>query len=443
MSFECKMESFCQQEGLLHKGMEVICALSGGADSVALLWSFYLLREKWELRLGAAHFNHGLRGAESDRDEEFVRSLCARLEIPLFVGSGKVKAEGRGLEDAARKARYAFLEGLDPAAYIATAHTADDNSETLLLHLLRGTGLRGLGGIAPKRGRVIRPLLSHTRQEVEAFLEQWALSYVTDSSNLEGHFLRNRIRQEVVPVLRRENPRFSQNCTRTALRLREDEDYLTTAGEAAFRQCRREGGLDCQSFLQLHPALKSRVMGMYLKELGVGEPEQVHIAAGLHLAEADRPSAWVKLPGGLRLRREYGLLTPGQAGEPLPLQGLNVPGVTVIRDWQISTEILPKAEKIKNTPFTFSLSYDKIGEKFLSVRSRQPGDVIHLPGGHRRVKKAMIDRKLPAHLRDSLPVLLAGDRLMAVAGLGADVDFAAREAEQAVLFHITPRKPGT
>ena len=146
----------------MEQGDRVICAISGGADSVALLWCLYLLREQLDLKLSAAHLNHGLRGEESDRDEDFVRQLCAGYQIPLTVGRTQVQAQGRGLEDAARRARYTFLESLDPAAKIATAHTADDNAETVLLHLIRGAGLRGLGGIAPARSAGPRMFPPHT-----------------------------------------------------------------------------------------------------------------------------------------------------------------------------------------------------------------------------------------------------------------------------------------
>ena len=207
----------------MEQGDRVICAISGGADSVALLWCLYLLREQLDLKLSAAHLNHGLRGEESDRDEDFVRQLCAGYQIPLTVGRTQVQAQGRGLEDAARRARYTFLESLDPAAKIATAHTADDNAETVLLHLIRGAGLRGLGGIAPARGRVIRPMLGVTRQEVEAFLEHWNLPHVEDSSNGQPDFLRNRVRSRIMPLLRQENPRFARRSSETALPLRRDE----------------------------------------------------------------------------------------------------------------------------------------------------------------------------------------------------------------------------
>ena len=161
--------SAVRQYDLLQPGDRVFCAVSGGADSVALLWGLYLLKEKLQLDLSAAHYNHGLRGAESDRDEAFVRAFCDQFDIPLAVGKGQVVPGPKGLEAAARDARYAFLESLP--GKIATAHTADDNAETVLMHLIRGTGLKGLGGIAPIRGRLIRPMLNVTRQQVMAFLQ--------------------------------------------------------------------------------------------------------------------------------------------------------------------------------------------------------------------------------------------------------------------------------
>ena len=155
---------------MLSPGDTVTCAVSGGADSMALLWGLYLLRDKLGITVQAAHFNHGLRGLESDRDEAHVRAFCERFDIPLTVGAGQVTAGEKGLEAAARDARYSFLDTI--AGKIATAHTADDNAETVLMHLVRGTGLKGLGGIAPVRGRIIRPMLDVTRQQVLAFLER-------------------------------------------------------------------------------------------------------------------------------------------------------------------------------------------------------------------------------------------------------------------------------
>lgn len=176
-----RLLKFAREQNLIAPGDTVICAVSGGADSVAMLFALYLLREKLGITLEAAHFNHNLRGEESLRDETFVRELCARYEIPLHVASGEIHPGKKGLEAAARDARYAFLESLP--GKIATAHTADDNAETILMHLVRGTGLKGLGGIAPQRGKLIRPMLGITRREVEDFLAEWHLPHVEDSTN--------------------------------------------------------------------------------------------------------------------------------------------------------------------------------------------------------------------------------------------------------------------
>ena len=163
-----KLMSFADDHGMLKSGDRVVCAVSGGADSMALLWAMYLLKDKLQIELLAAHFNHHLRGAESDRDEAFVADFCKGYAIPFIAGSGNVVAGAKGLEAAAREARYAFLQGLP--GKIATAHTASDNAETVLMHLVRGTGLKGLGGITPVNGKLIRPMLNVTREEVLAAL---------------------------------------------------------------------------------------------------------------------------------------------------------------------------------------------------------------------------------------------------------------------------------
>ena len=198
-----KLCAFANRYAMLQPGDRVICAVSGGADSMALLWAFYLLKEKLQISLSAAHFNHHLRGAESDRDEQFVKTFCQDYGIPFVSGSSQVVAGSKGLEAAAREARYAFLRSLPGT--IATAHTADDNAETLLMHLVRGTGLKGLGGITPVNGPLIRPMLEITRAEVMAFLEEYSIPFVEDSSNGGDDFLRNRLRHHVMPLLKQEN----------------------------------------------------------------------------------------------------------------------------------------------------------------------------------------------------------------------------------------------
>ena len=220
-----KLLAFLREQNMLQPGDRVICAVSGGADSMAMLWALNTLKEKLKIDVQAAHFNHNLRGEESDRDEAFVKNFCNSHGIICHVGSARVEAGEKGLEAAARNARYGFLQQLP--GKIATAHTADDNAETVLMHLIRGTGLKGLGGITPVHGRIIRPMLTVTRAEVEAFLEEWCLPHIEDSSNRSDAFLRNRIRHHVMPLLTEENPKIAANLSQMALRLREDADFLS------------------------------------------------------------------------------------------------------------------------------------------------------------------------------------------------------------------------
>ncbi len=387
-------------------GESITCAVSGGADSVALLWAMYLLRDKLGLQLKAAHFNHHLRGEESDRDEAFVRQFCERFDIPLTVGSAHVTAGEKGLEAAAREARYAFFATLP--GKIATAHTADDNAETVLMHLIRGTGLKGLGAIAPVNGRLIRPMLTVTRQQVEAFLTEYHLSYVSDSSNAGDAFLRNRIRHHVMPLLKTENPRFAENVSEMALRLRQDEQALESL--ATFAQ------LPAVSELKAMPvSLRRRVLARFLTQCGVKEPESAHILQAEALILSDHPSAKADLPGGITLQRNYDRLEPGTLGASLPrviLAGegsMTLPGLQV--EWGI-------ADAIVNTPDTFTF----VPQGELCLRCRTAGDEIRLNAGTRTLKKLFIDRKIPAALRQQIPVLADDLGVIGVYGIGIHLD---------------------
>lgn len=280
---------------LVQPGDTVICALSGGADSVALTFAMYLLKEKLAIRVEAAHFNHHLRGEESDRDQAFAADFCQRYDIPLHLGSAQVAAGEKGLEAAAREARYRFFDTLD--GKIATAHTADDNAETVLMHMVRGTGLKGLGGIAPKRGSLIRPMLEITRDEVVDFLRGYHLAWIEDSSNASDDFLRNRLRHHVMPLLRRENPMFAANTSRMAFSLREDEETL---GRLAERE-----PLSCQGLKALPGALRNRRLRRFLEDSGVREPEASHIELANSLVFSENPSARGSFPGGVTVTRCY------------------------------------------------------------------------------------------------------------------------------------------
>ena len=398
-----KLLEFIRRYGLISPGDRVICAVSGGADSVALLFAMYLLRERLDITLEAAHFNHRLRGEESDADEAFVKELCGRYDIPLHLGSGRILPGKKGLEAAAREARYAFLRSLP--GKIATAHTADDNAETVLLHLVRGTGLKGLGGISPMNGNVIRPMLTVTRREVEAFLSEYALPHREDSTNATDLFLRNRIRRNVMPLLLQENPSLAENLSDMALGLREDEDYLsrmageTLPGVAALRE--------------MHPALRARALERFLKENGVSEPEKRHITLLEQLVFSDKPSARADLPGGITVARRYDTLEV--LGEAQPLSERVLEGSLELPELGLRV-VCAEADTIVNTPDTFTV----VPEGRIVVRSRLPGDRIRLSGGTKSLKKLFIDRKIPASERLRIPIIADEAGVLGVWSIGAD-----------------------
>ena len=390
-----KFRAFVKEQGLIFPGDSIICAVSGGADSMALLWALYLLKDEWQLKLSAVHFNHHLQPEEPDQDEQFVRDFCKGYGIPLYVGSAHVVAGEQGLEAAARDARYAFFATLP--GKIAIAHTADDNAETVLMHMVRGTGLKGLGGIAPIRGNFIRPMLNVTRKEVLAFLDEYALSHREDSMNATDLVLRNRIRHHVMPVLKAENPKFAENLSAMALRLRQDEDALAQLAAAQ--------PISVKVLRSQLPAVRARVLEQFLKESGVKEPESQHIEMAQALVFSDNPSARGNFPGGITIGRNYDTLEvlTGQIQDTL-------------------RPICTPATEIINTAEVFTVQ--PVGT--VRIRSRQAGDTMRLSGGTKSLKKLFIDRKIPAARRDSIPVVCDDAGILGVYGIGVNLDRAAK-----------------
>lgn len=399
-----KLEHFLREQKMIQPGDTVVCAVSGGADSVALLFAFYLLKEKLKITLEAAHFNHHLRQEESDRDESFVVQLCDRYDITLHLGGGEIIAGKKGLEAAARDARYAFLRSLP--GKIATAHTADDNAETVLMHLIRGTGLKGLGGITPIHGKVIRPMLKVTRQDVETFLEEWCLSHIEDSSNETDTFLRNRIRHHVMPLLLAENPKIAENLSQMALRLRLDEEFLSG-------QINSTALPTVESIKNMPQALRSRALEAFLKENGVKEPEDSHIALAQSLVYSDNPSAQASFPGGVVIAREYDRLVCLPPRTKLEETVLTCPGEIFLGGMRVTCE--PTVERI-NTPDAFAVC--PAGK--IRVRARQSGDSIRLSAGSKSLKKLFIDRKIPAAQRNQIPVVCDDEGILGVYSIGAN-----------------------
>lgn len=398
-----KLRSFVKQYDLISPGDRITVALSGGKDSVALLFALYLLKDEWQITVSAAHFNHHLRGEESQRDQRFAQDLCARYDIPLTLGEGWVQPGEKGLEAAAREARYAFFRTLP--GKIATAHTADDNAETVLLRMLRGTGLKGLGAIAPQNGNVIRPLLVATRQDVEGFLECYSLPHVEDSTNGEDAFLRNRVRHGILPMLRRENPRISETLSSMALLLRQDEACLENLASGPMPAVSR--------LREMEPAVRRRYLDRFLKDSGIREPEQSHILQAERLVFHWNPSACMHFPGGIVIGREYDALVRRET--PQTLEPRVLTGASFLSELNLWVTV-EEAQSLEQGPDTFTV----VPNGALRLRGRQAGDSICLPGGTRSLKKLFIDRKIPADRRGLVPVLCDDRGILGVRGIGVD-----------------------
>jgi tRNA(Ile)-lysidine synthase len=310
---------------LLERGDHLLVAVSGGPDSVALLRAMVILSSEYGLQLTTAHLNHGLRGAEAKREEEFVKSLCTGMGIACICKTVDIrllqKGRGMSLEEIGREERYRFLgEAAETcgAQKIATGHHRDDQAETVLINLLRGCGLEGLKGIPPMRdGRIIRPLLHVGREEILEFLNREGLTYMTDSSNLSPLFLRNRIRHELIPELTlKYNPGIVEALSHTAEIIRKDDDYLQAVVRQILCQWRIVPGaaemkLPLSALLDLHVALQGRVIKYLLESAalpghGIGYR---HIEAVLAFARKPRHHrASLDLPGLTHVERDGDLL---------------------------------------------------------------------------------------------------------------------------------------
>lgn len=426
---------------MLPQGGSVLAGVSGGTDSMCLLDALHKLSGPMGFELHAAHFNHRLRGEESDGDEAFVREVCAKLGVPLHVGAGNVAAEAerrrQGIEETARDMRYAFFfrtAGELHLSRVAVAHNADDDLETVLMRLVRGTGLRGLGGIPPVRGKLIRPLLGVTRAEIEAYNRENGVAHREDSTNLEDGCVRNILRHRVVPVFKELNPAL--NVTAMTALLREDEAYLEGLARA-FLAGQEEGSLDTATLLALPRPVAARAVRLFCGR----ELESAHVEAVLALAGSADPSAKVSLPG-MRLRREYGRIVADGGEEEVSFEPFEAPlDKAVIID---EAGLVVTAEKtvlrggIYNSLTTFPMKWDKIVGK-LTVRPRQAGDAIRLGGMSRSLKKLLIDRKVPRSRRALLPVIADGRGVIAVYGVGMDRDYRPEEGDPAIIIKIEER----
>ena len=437
-------------------GDRVLVAVSGGPDSVALLAAIAQLAPALGIDVRAAHFNHHLRGEESQRDQQCAQSVAATLGVCCVTGDAVALSGRSNLEARAREQRYAFLAGIaesEGCTKIATGHTMDDQAETLLMRLLRGTGSDGLACIQPLRdGRIVRPLIECSRPQVLAFLKANALPYCEDSSNHDRRLLRNRVRHDVVPLLRSINPNVVHTLASTAEILTGEAGLLEA--EARARLSVPAPFLPVAAIIAAPLALRGRVVRTWLREQR-GDLQRLtaaHIRAVVDVALGTRPSARVRLPGGEQVAREYDRLRwllgeTRQAEEPLREL---VPGSVVALEsgWRISAELaelVAEHRKIRQWPGDLlEAAVDAASVPApLIVRSTRPGDRVRPLGmrGSRKLQDIFVDRKLPRDERWSLPVVEAAGEILWVPGVVRSGD-ALITAETRLTVRLAARKTG-
>ncbi len=447
-------------------GSQVIVAVSGGPDSVCLLHVMRTLAPRFSWSLHVAHVNHCLRGAEADADEAFVRAQCARWSLPFYarrVDVAALAAAAReSVETTARRERYRYFEALaarmeaarcaesdrqpEGAApvVIAVAHHREDQAETVLLHLFRGSGLRGLAGMPPRNGRVVRPLLAVPRQDILDYLEAVGEAWRADASNETRGFTRNRVRLDLIPRIERATaPGLTARLAATADLVREDVWYLEREAREHLAALRQDAGVDAAGLRRLPWALSSRVVRFLYAE-GVGHDQNLqrkHITAVLALLATPRRARRVStdLPGGMRAVCADGVL---RIGPRRPDPGAPPVWEPVRLLWAGQTQtpagrFVATGSDVQTSPadgeppLVAALLRPEFGQA--EVRTRRPGDRIRPLGGagSRSLKRFFIDRRIPAHVRDQLPLVVVGTEVAWIPGIAFSATYQATEPGRA------------
>ncbi len=455
---------YITQHNLVSLGDKLIIALSGGPDSVCLLHLLYTMREKLGINLHAAHLNHNLRGAESEEDCRYASDLARSLDIPFTAHTVNIEQYRHNnrcsLEEAARQVRYAFLANTlthEKAQSIATGHTRDDHVETIIMNIIRGSGLRGLRGLQPSTlilttekqtpVKVIRPLILLSREETEEYCRLNGLAPRQDSSNMSLNFFRNRVRHELIPCLQKYNNRIDESLLRLASISSDDYQFITEQSNSIWRQVAQEKDdsiyLDLPLLLQLPKTLQRNAMAEALSHMlgSLYDIEFSHIEAMVQLLNKPA-SKLIHLPEGLALVKEYNrLVLTREATSSCPFPSLedvhtiDIPGCKTIPGWDISAEIVDCCKDVNQCAgFTALFDRDKIGKQ-LTVRARKPGDRFR-PLGMKALKKIqdfMVDMKIPRSWRDRIPLLCSDDTIIWIVGWRIDESYKVRPSTTGIV----------
>jgi tRNA(Ile)-lysidine synthase len=445
---------------LLDKGDRLIVGVSAGVDSMVLLHLLSAYRQEFDLSLIVAHVNHGLRPEESEKEMELVKKESERLGFTFEYGQFNVKefqkVGGISLQDAARRIRFHFFNVLLQkynANKIALGHHADDQVETVLLRLMRGSGLKGLKGMLPIReGRVIRPLLEVWRREIESFAEEMKISYLLDSSNLKKNYLRNQLRLSLIPLIEKEyQPNFKKIVLKTSTVLRKENDYLERETEESYQKIVREGkdtlSFGFSEYQSLHPAIQWRIIQKMLGRIDTGEMileegEWLEVSQIYRKLEQPSPSFLLELPHGVCLEKRYDLvLVKKEWVKQIPPFEIELisPGRTYIEEIEkeVVIEETSRDDKFKDLyglPNVVLLDYQNL-QFPLKIRNFRPGDRFQPLGvkGTQKLKEFFIDHKIPKFERPRIPLLISGEMIAWVVGYRIDERVKITEDTQRVL----------
>ncbi len=444
-----RVKRIIESHHLFEKGERVIVGVSGGVDSMVLLHLLNSYRQELNLYLIVAHINHGLRPLESVREEEFVQKEAIRLGLTFECGhfdlKGLQKIRGFSLQDTARKIRFHFFEHLlekHDGQKIALGHNADDQVETVIIRLMRGSGLRGLKGMLPLRdGKVVHPLIWIWKKEIESFARENNIPYIIDSSNLKRDYLRNRLRLKIIPLIEGEcQINFRDAVLRTSNILREEDDYLENKANEAFQRVVKECGdkisFKFSDYQNLHRAIQRRfinkLLERYLKSAMSWEEIELY---GKRIYETlnNPPSSFILgLSSGLYLEKRYEEISLKKmifhSIPPFEIE-LNIPGRTFVKEIgkEVVTQEIEKMEDIRTlneSPGVAFLDYQCL-EFPLKIRNFKPGDRFHPLGlkGSKKIKDFFIDNKIPNFERAGIPLLISGEEIAWVVGYRIDDRF--------------------